>query len=250
MSSLHRPLTHCCVTIVNYFIPRVLYLLSVKRKGNPNLKGKGPPKHPIYGVTEKQKNYCELVLQGKSKTEAVWQAFNFSNRNYASHYAVKLWKSPGCIAYIERRIAEASIPDDAIMSLKESLFASKTVVFGEGDIRDVSDEPARAKARDQAFRILGAYADMKTAADMEAVENANPKDLDLNYYEIRYVSDHGKMPPTQRALKEYKESIDISAEEVEESVFSATPQPPNGDDIENLKRDYPTTDPDGPPDPS
>lgn len=225
----------------------------MKPKGLPGLKNRtGQPKNPIHGITEKQKNYCDNVLAGKSKTEAVWLAFNFTNRSYASNYAVKLWKSPGCIAYIERRIAEVGIPDAAIMSLKDSLTASKVLVLGEDDIRDVPDEPARAKAREQAFRILGAYADMKTAADMAAVENANPKDLDLNYYEIRYVSDHGKMPPNQRALKEYRESIDIEAEAVEESVFSATskPQSPPGDDMDDLQRDYPAKNTDGPPDPS
>ena len=63
-------------------------------------------------------------------------------------------QNPKIRAYLDYRLWQHEVPDEAVKSLKASLFAAKPLKV-LGQVRMVPDETARAKARDLAFRLMG-----------------------------------------------------------------------------------------------
>ncbi len=110
---------------------------------------------PGFNLTPKQKAFADAYLEtGGNAAEAADLAYNCSNPDSPRVIACHNLKNPKVRTYLDYRLWQHEVPDEALESLKASLFAAKPLKVHE-QVTMVPDETARAKARDQAFRLMG-----------------------------------------------------------------------------------------------
>ncbi len=110
---------------------------------------------PGFDLTSKQRAFADAYLEtGGNAAEAANLAYNCTNPDSPRVIACHNLKKPKIRAYLDYRLWQHEVPDEALESLKASLFAAKPLK-NHGQVKMVPDETARAKARDQAFRLMG-----------------------------------------------------------------------------------------------
>ncbi len=110
---------------------------------------------PGFDLTAKQRAFADAYIEtGGNAAEAADLAYNCSNPDSPRVIACHNLKNPKVRTYLDSVIMVNEVPDAALQSLKESLFADKPLKL-RGQVKMVPDETARARARDQAFRLMG-----------------------------------------------------------------------------------------------
>jgi len=110
---------------------------------------------PGFDLTAKQRAFADAYIEtGGNAAEAADLAYDCTNPDSPRVIACHNLQNPKIRAYLDYRLWQHEVPDEAVESLKKSLFATKPQRIN-GKVRMVPDETARAKARVQAFKLMG-----------------------------------------------------------------------------------------------
>jgi len=149
-----------------------------------------PPVPSLEGLTPKQKRFCELVAEGKSRTTAAMEAYDVSSRNSAKALQSELMDNP--------KIGESI---EALMDY-HGLTRSHRVKRLKGLVDHV-DPNVSLRALDQSWKLDG-YPKSETgpAAKPNVVINLNKEELNLILDGLRHLPEGlVELPPLGQGEK-------------------------------------------------
>lgn len=164
-------------------------------------------------LTIKQKAFADALIEnGGNKTEAALAAYDCKNRDTGHTIGYRVSKVPQVAAYIQKRLAEAAIPDLAVESLRESLKATQHQYNNaNGEFEEFPDYDRRLKASDQAFRLMDAYP--QPAATPAGPARLSGTELaELDYWTLRYLAENKGKWPSEEDLERFKTDNCIEVE--------------------------------------
>ncbi len=177
----------------------------------------------LTGLTKKQLDWCNNLIEGQNRSEAVRNAYPNANTNTVGSLAFQNWRNKNCQKYLEEQLMNSEIVDKATRRLFELVDAEKTVIIGD----------EREKVPENNIRLQAATTLIKLQREIAL---ANPADPDAAYvdtfWQDWYRQEHEGIDPTPAELKKFKgENIEVEAEEVQTRLFSSEP-------IEKKKMSY------------
>ncbi len=85
----------------------------------------------LTGLTKKQLDWCNNLIKGQNRSEAVRNAYPNANANTVGSLAIQNWRNKNCQKYLEEQLMTAEIVDKATKRLFELVDATKTVIIGD-----------------------------------------------------------------------------------------------------------------------
>lgn len=156
---------------------------------------------PGFDLTSKQRAFADAYLEtGGNGRKAAQQAYNCSSPESASVLAHKALKNPKVLTYLDYHSFKHGIPDAVVVSLKDSLSATKLIKVG-GEYLEVPDYTARSKAVDQIAKIMGLYPDPKDETPSEPLSKND-------YWMMRFTGAHARAPRTRKELATFIDEME------------------------------------------
>ncbi|MDA2931011.1 hypothetical protein MYX84_13880 [Acidobacteria bacterium AH-259-O06] len=146
----------------------------------------------LVNLTTMQKNWCDKILEGKSRTQAVVEAYGYSDRAKASTLAYRLWKNENCRKYINQQVGGTGVPAKVCQTILDALEAEKFALFKGKPVSLGPDWNARIKACIEYFKISGMY---HKNGDVEP-ETKEPDIArkELTFWDKYYMLTYGQFP--------------------------------------------------------
>ena len=162
----------------------------------------------IHGITEKQKAYADLKIEGKSGVKSTAAVYDVANMNTAYSMEYILRRHPGINAYIQKQLSTKEIADKVVGANVDSLDAKKTIRNDDGYV-EVVDHTTRMAASKEIRVIL-----------KEAESHLTPTTIeeDDNYHRNWFIHENGR-EPTPLELRQFREIIDVVAEDTQIHAF-------------------------------
>jgi len=168
----------------------------------------------LTGLTKKQLDWCNNLIEGQNRSEAVRNAYPNANTNTVGSLALQNWRNKNCQRYLEQRLMNSEIVDRCTKRLFQLVDSTKLQSV-DGESMEVPNDAIRLQASTVLIKL------------QREIAAANPADPDAAYvdtfWQDWYKSEHGT-DPTPAELKRFKgENIEVDAEEVQEQLFSSEP---------------------------
>ncbi len=172
----------------------------------------------LTGLTKKQLDWCNNLIEGQNRSEAVRNAYPNAKATTIGGLALQNWRNKNCQRYLEQQLMTSEIVDKATRRLFQLIDAEKTVIIGD----------EREKVPENNIRLQASLALVKLQRE---IAKENPADPDGAYvdtfWQDWYKSEHGT-DPTPAELKNFKGThIEVDSEEVQEQIeqrlFSSEP---------------------------
>ena len=169
----------------------------------------------LTGLTKKQLDWCNNLIEGQNRSEAVRNAYPNANTNTVGSLALQNWRNKNCQRYLEQQLMNSEIVDRCTKRLFQLVDATKIVSFGDG-MEEVPENNIRLQASLALVKL------------QREIAKENPADPDGAYvdtfWQDWYKQEHEGIDPTPAELKRFKgENIEVEAEEVQERLFSSEP---------------------------
>jgi len=168
----------------------------------------------LTGLTKKQLDWCNNLIEGQNRSEAVRNAYPNANANTVGSLALQNWRNKNCQRYLEEQLMNSEVVDKATKRLFQLIDAEKTVIIGD----------EREKVPENNIRLQASLALVKLQRE---IAKENPADPDGAYvdtfWQDWYKQEHG-VDATPEELKKFKgQNITVDAEEVQSRLFSSEP---------------------------
>jgi hypothetical protein len=162
----------------------------------------------IHNITEKQKAYADLVIEGKSSNKAITAVYDVANRHTASSMSYTHRRHPGINAYIQKQLSTKAIADEVVGVNLRGLKAKKLVRSDDGYI-EMDDHTVQMAASKEIRVIL-----------KEAESHLAPTTIeeDDTYHRNWFIHENGR-EPTPLELRQFREVIDVVPEDTQIHVF-------------------------------
>ena len=156
---------------------------------------------PGFDLTSKQRAFAHAYLEtGGNGRKAAQQAYNCSSPESASVLAHKNLNNPKVLTYLDYHSFKHGIPDAVVVSLKDSLFATKLIKVGE-KYQEVPDYTARLKASDQIAKIMDLYPDPNDETPSEPLSKND-------YWMMRFTEAHARVPKAGKELETFIDEME------------------------------------------
>ena len=167
------------------------------------------------GLTEKQLDWCNNVLEGQNRTQAARNAYPDSVKTTVAGLAVRNWRNKNCQRYLEDQILTTSAVNRSVLKVIAMHEATKTVNI-EGEATEVPDNPIQLKA---------ALEFIKLQREMSQGSAADPEGAFEDTFWTDWYKQESGVTPTPEQLAAFKsKNITVEAEEVQERLFSSKPE--------------------------
>ena len=168
----------------------------------------------LTGLTKKQLDWCNNLIEGQNRSEAVRNAYPNANTNTVGSLALQNWRNKNCQRYLEQQLMTSEIVDRCTKRLFQLVDSTKIQSI-DGESSEVPND---------AIRLQASLALVKLQRE---IAKENPADPDGAYvdtfWQDWYKSEHGT-DPTPAELKQFKgENITVEAEEIQQRLFSSEP---------------------------
>ena len=169
----------------------------------------------LTGLTKKQLDWCNNLIEGQNRSEAVRNAYPNANTNTVGSLALQNWRNKNCQRYLEQQLMTSEIVDKATRRLFQLVDSTKLQSI-DGDSMEVPNDAIRLQASTTLIKL------------QREIAKENPADPDAAYvdtfWQDWYKQEHDGIEPTPAELKRFKgENIEVAAEEVQERLFSSEP---------------------------
>jgi len=168
----------------------------------------------LTGLTKKQLDWCNNLIEGQNRSEAVRNAYPNAKATTIGSLALQNWRNKNCQRYLEQKLMNSEIVDKATKRLFQLVDSTKLQSI-DGDSMEVPNDAIRLQASTTLIKL------------QREIAKENPADPDGAYVDTFwldwYKQEHGT-DPTPAELKQFKgENIEVEAEEVQQRLFSSEP---------------------------
>ncbi len=168
----------------------------------------------LTGLTKKQLDWCNNLIEGQNRSEAVRNAYPNANTNTVGSLALQNWRNKNCQRYLEQKLMNSEIVDKATRRLFQLVDSTKLQSV-DGESMEVPNDAIRLQASTTLIKLQREIAKENPADPYGAYVDT--------FWQDWYKSEHGT-DPTPAELKKFKgENIEVEAEEVQERLFSSEP---------------------------
>jgi len=168
----------------------------------------------LTGLTKKQLDWCNNLIEGQNRSEAVRNAYPNAKATTIGSLAIQNWRNKNCQRYLEQKLMNSEIVDRCTKRLFQLVDSTKLQSV-DGENMEVPNDAIRFKASMGLVKL------------QREIALANPADPDGAYvdtfWQDWYKQEHGT-DPTPTELKRFKgDNIEVASEEVQERLFSSKP---------------------------
>lgn len=169
----------------------------------------------LTGLTKKQLDWCNNLIEGQNRSEAVRNAYPNAKANTIGSLAIQNWRNKNCQRYLEQKLMTSEIVDKATRRLFQLIDSEKTVIIGD----------EREKVPNDRIRFQASLALVKLQRE---IAKENPADPDGAYvdtfWQDWYRQENDGIEPTPAELKKFKgDNVEVQAQEVQSRLFSSEP---------------------------
>ncbi len=169
----------------------------------------------LTGLTKKQLDWCNNLIEGQNRSEAVRNAYPNANTSTVGSLAFQNWRNKNCMKYLEEQLMNSEIVDRCTKRLFQLVDSTKLQSV-DGESMEVPNDAIRLQASTVLIKL------------QREIAAANPADPDAAYvdtfWQDWYRQENDGIDPTPAELKKFKgENIEVEAEEVQTRLFSSEP---------------------------
>lgn len=156
-----------------------------------------------WGLTRKQRDYADSLIETGNPVESAIRAYSPKDRNAARVIAYRNQRNFKIQAYVEATLMLSGTVDKSVQALDDGL--SATVIY-KGEVTDIPDHKVRLKASKQTLDlVVPKNADTVVEAQIEEPEIELPEDTPVPVLE--WIVEHEKLP-TEEQEKQIMENAE------------------------------------------